>query len=85
MATHPPVHPDMTTAEFLALPVVDLERQVIEEHQRTPDGYLLTQAVLPGEVFRPKLFPDLTINLRSPLREAEEPAPSLPKRRRSRR
>lgn len=66
--------------------LIDLERRVIEEYQWTPDGYLLTQVVLPGEVFRPKLFPDLTIDLRVLLGEAEEePKPSPPKRRRTRR
>ncbi|MFA0758715.1 MAG: hypothetical protein PVTTEEND_001122 [Candidatus Fervidibacter sp.] len=66
--------------------LIDLERRVIEEYHWTPDGYLLTQVVLPGEVFRPKLFPDLTIDLRVLLGETEEATePPQPKRRKSRR
>lgn len=44
--------------------LVDMERQTVEEYRWMPEGYLLTQIVLHGEVFRPKLFPDLTIDLR---------------------
>jgi len=61
--------------------VVDMERQVIEEYRWTPEGYLLTQVVLPDETFRPKLFPELEINLRA-LMGLEEETKSLKKRRR---
>ena len=61
--------------------VVDMERQVIEEYRWTPEGYLLTQVVLPDETFRPKLFPELEINLRT-LMGLEEETKSLKKRRR---
>lgn len=40
--------------------VVDMERKTVEEYRWTGDGYLLTQVVLPNEVFQPKAFPDLT-------------------------
>ncbi len=43
---------------------VDMENETIEEYRWTPEGYVLTQVVLPGEVFRPKLFPELTLDLR---------------------
>ncbi|MCS3918679.1 Uma2 family endonuclease [Fervidibacter sacchari] len=61
--------------------VVDMERQVIEEYRWTPEGYLLTQVVLPDETFRPKLFPELEINLRA-LMGLEEETKSPKKRRR---
>ncbi len=61
--------------------VVDMERQVIEEYRWTPEGYLLTQVVLPEETFRPKLFPELEINLRV-LMGVEEEARAPKKRRR---
>jgi len=61
--------------------VVDMERQVIEEYRWTPEGYLLTQVVLPDETFRPKLFPELEINLRA-LMGMEEETKSPKKRRR---
>jgi len=61
--------------------VVDMERQVIEEYRWTPEGYLLTQVVLPDETFRPKLFPELEINLKA-LMGLEEETKSPKKRRR---
>ncbi|MFA0784026.1 Uma2 family endonuclease, partial [Fervidibacter sacchari] len=61
--------------------VVDMERQVIEEYRWTPEGYLLTQVVLPDETFRPKLFPELEINLKA-LMGVEEETRSPKKRRR---
>jgi Uma2 family endonuclease len=45
--------------------VVDMERKTVEEYRWTEEGYLLTQVVLPNEVFQPKAFPDLTIDLQS--------------------
>ncbi len=42
--------------------VVDMERKTVEEYRWTGEGYLLTQVVLPNEVFQPKAFPDLTID-----------------------
>ena len=61
--------------------VVDMERQVIEEYRWTPEGYLLTQVVLPDETFRPKLFPEMEINLKA-LMGMEEKMKSPKKRRR---
>ena len=61
--------------------VVDMERQVIEEYRWTPEGYLLTQVVLLDETFRPKLFPELEINLKA-LMGVEEETRSPKKRRR---
>ena len=61
--------------------VVDMERQVIEEYRWTPEGYLLTQVVLPDEIFRPKLFPEMEINLKE-LMGLEEETKSPKKRRR---
>jgi Uma2 family endonuclease len=61
--------------------VVDMERQVIEEYRWTPEGYLLTQVVLPDETFRPKLFPELEISLKG-LMGIEEERKSPKKRRR---
>jgi hypothetical protein len=58
-----------------------MERQVIEEYRWTPEGYLLTQVVLPDETFRPKLFPELEINLKA-LMGMEEETKSSKKRRR---
>jgi len=37
----------------------------IEEYQWTADGYLWRQAVGPGQVFMPTLFPELRINLQA--------------------
>ncbi|MCS7264152.1 MAG: Uma2 family endonuclease [Armatimonadetes bacterium] len=64
--------------------LVDMDRQTIEEHKWTSEGYLLTQVVLPSEVFRPKLFPDLTIDLRElmGLKENETVQKRSKKRRR---
>lgn len=45
--------------------VVDMERKTVEEYRWTEEGYLLTQVVLPNEVFQPKAFPDLTIDLQA--------------------
>lgn len=45
--------------------VVDMERKTVEEYRWTEEGYLLTQVVLPDEVFQPKVFPGLTIDLKS--------------------
>ncbi|MCX7969573.1 MAG: Uma2 family endonuclease, partial [Armatimonadetes bacterium] len=45
--------------------VVDMERKTVEEYRWTEEGYLLTQVVLPNEVFQPKIFPGLTIDLQS--------------------
>ncbi len=44
---------------------VDQDALTIEEFRWTPDGYLLTQVVKSGEAFRPKLFPELEINLKA--------------------
>ena len=45
--------------------VVDMERRTVEEYRWTEEGYLLTQVALPGEVFQPKVFPGLSIDLQS--------------------
>ncbi|MFN3421277.1 MAG: Uma2 family endonuclease [Armatimonadota bacterium] len=45
--------------------VVDMERKTVEEYRWMEEGYLLTQVVLPNEVFQPKAFPDLTIDLQA--------------------
>ncbi len=42
-----------------------MERKTVEEYRWTEEGYLLTQVVLLGEVFQPKAFPGLTIDLQS--------------------
>ena len=57
--------------------VVDMERKTVEEYRWTEEGYLLTQVVLPGEIFQPKAFPGLTIDLQSLLGvEGQEAKPS---------
>lgn len=43
--------------------LVDADDLLIEEYRLTPDGYLRAQTIAPGELFRPGLFPDLTLNL----------------------
>ena len=48
--------------------LVDQESLAIEEFQWTQDGYLRVTAVKGGEEFRPKLFPDFSINLKALLR-----------------
>ncbi len=49
--------------------LIDQDSLAIEEFQWTPDGYLRVAAVKGGEAFRPKLFPELEINLKALLRE----------------
>jgi Uma2 family endonuclease len=49
--------------------LIDQETLTIEEFRWTQDGYLLVQAVKAGETFRPKLFPELEINLKTLLGE----------------
>ncbi|MDT7896442.1 MAG: Uma2 family endonuclease [Armatimonadota bacterium] len=49
--------------------LIDQETLTIEEFRWTQDGYLLVQAVKAGETFRPTLFPDLDINLKTLLGE----------------
>jgi Uma2 family endonuclease len=48
---------------------IDPDALTIEEFRWTQDGYLLVQAVKAGETFRPTLFPDLDINLKTLLGE----------------
>jgi Uma2 family endonuclease len=48
---------------------IDPDALTIEEFRWTQDGYLLVQAVKAGETFRPKLFPELEINLKTLLGE----------------
>lgn len=43
--------------------LVDADDLLIEEYRWTPDGYLRTQTVAPGEVFAPGVFLGLNINL----------------------
>jgi len=43
--------------------VVDGETLAIEEYRATPEGYLRVGSTEAGEVFRPKLFPELSIDL----------------------
>lgn len=43
--------------------IVDSNTLAIEEYHATPQGYLRTSSVAPGEEFRPRLFPELIINL----------------------
>jgi Uma2 family endonuclease len=43
--------------------VVDGETLAIEEYHATPDGYLRTASVDAGEEFRPRLFPEMAIDL----------------------
>ncbi len=45
---------------------VDMERKTVEEYRWTEEGYLLTQFALPDEVFQPKVFLGLKIDLQSP-------------------
>jgi len=45
--------------------LIDQNALTIEEFQLTHDGYLLKQVVKSCETFRPSLFPDLEINLKS--------------------
>jgi len=43
--------------------IVDSNTLAIEEYHATPQGYLRTASVAPGEVFQPQQFPGLSINL----------------------
>lgn len=43
--------------------IVVTDLLVIQEYQNTPEGYLLSQGIAPGEVFSPRLFPGLSFNL----------------------
>lgn len=43
--------------------LIDPFTLAIEEYRHTSEHYLRTASVLKGQVFRPKLFPDLEINL----------------------
>jgi Uma2 family endonuclease len=43
--------------------IVDSNSLAIEEYHTTPQGYLRTASIAPGEDFRPQLFPGLAINL----------------------
>ena len=47
-----------------ALPIlVDADDLTIEECKLTPEGYLITQSVPPGQPYAPKLFAGLSFNL----------------------
>jgi Uma2 family endonuclease len=43
--------------------IIDANTLAVEEYHATPQGYLRTASVAPGEEFRPQLFPGLMINL----------------------
>src|SRR5918996_5351682 len=43
--------------------IIDSNTLAIEEYQATPQGYLRTASIAPGEDFSPQLFPGLTLNL----------------------
>jgi Uma2 family endonuclease len=45
--------------------IIDSNTLAIEEYHATPQGYLRTASVVPGEEFQPQLFPGLTLNLAS--------------------
>jgi len=47
------------------------EELIIIEYKNTPEGYLLTQAVVPPDPFSPQLFPGLVINLAELMGELE--------------
>jgi Uma2 family endonuclease len=47
------------------------EELIIIEYKNTPEGYLLTQVVVPPDPFTPQLFPGLTINLAELMGELE--------------
>lgn len=60
--------------------IVDSQTLAIEEYQHTPQGYLRTASLEAGQEFRPRLFPDLTLNLADllgvtvpPTEDASEP------------
>jgi Uma2 family endonuclease len=53
--------------------IIDSNTLAIEEYHATPQGYLRTASVAPGEDFRPQLFAGLVINLVALL--GEEPPP----------
>jgi len=56
--------------------IIDQETLDIEEYERTQSGYKLLNQVGLGEVFRPKLFPEMEINLAQTLgllQEGETP------------
>jgi len=57
--------------------IVDSNTLAIEEYHATPQGYLRTASVAPGEDFRPQLFPDLVVNLVA-LLGVEPPTSSAP-------
>jgi len=43
--------------------IIDSSTLAIEEYHATPQGYLRTASVAPGEKFQPQLFPSLVIDL----------------------
>ncbi|MCS7038355.1 MAG: Uma2 family endonuclease [Anaerolineae bacterium] len=43
--------------------LVDQDDLTVEELELTPRGYLLAQVVAPGQLFRPALFPELSLDL----------------------
>jgi Uma2 family endonuclease len=49
--------------------IVDQDSLTIEEFSWTPEGYLRVAGVAGGQVFRPRLFPELEIDLKSLLGE----------------
>jgi hypothetical protein len=56
--------------------IIDANTLAIEEYQATPQGYLRTASVAPGEEFRPQLFPGLMINLQVLLGVEQDSSPS---------
>lgn len=44
--------------------LIDSQTLLIQEFQHTPEGYLCRTTVADGETFRPRLFPELKINLK---------------------
>lgn len=50
----------------------DQEALTVEEFQWTPNGYLLTQVIKSGEVFRPKALPEIELNIKGLLESGGE-------------
>lgn len=43
--------------------IIDPETLTLEEYQAEANGYLRTASIEPGQIFRPKKFPSLEVNL----------------------
>lgn len=58
--------------------IVDPSDYTVEEYHLTPEGYLRTGGVRAGQVFRPRLFPGLELDLRALVEPPTSPGPAAP-------